>query len=117
MPDVPSKEEMQKIQFANLVMMLSSTAMQCLGKTVNPVTNKTETDLDAAQAYIDIIEMLQAKTKDGCDENEKKMISDILATLQLNFVETKESQAATVNQQTADNTQQSAEEETEDNDN
>ncbi len=93
MPEIPAKEEMHKILFANLIMMLSASAMQQLGKTVNPMTNKIETDLNGAQMTIDMLEMLQAKTKDNCDDTEKKMINDILSALHLNFVETSQTEA------------------------
>ena len=89
-----SKDDTNKILFANLIMMLSSTAMQQMGKIINPMTNKAEMDLVGAQMTVDIISMLQAKTKDHCDENETKMVSDILSSLQMNFVETSQSAAA-----------------------
>jgi hypothetical protein len=94
MPKIPAKEEMHKILFANLIMMFSASAMQQLGKTVNPMTNKIETDLNGAQMTIDMLEMLQDKTKDNCDDTEKKMINDILSALHLNFVETSQTEAA-----------------------
>lgn len=80
--------DMNKILFANLVMMLSSSAMQQLGKLVNPLTNKTEVSLEGARMTIDMLEMLKAKTEGNLDAEEAKMMKEILSTLQINYVET-----------------------------
>lgn len=87
-------EEMHKALFVNLIMMLGSSAMQQLGKLVNPATNKTETNIEGAQVTIDMIEMLQAKTKGNLDKDEDKMVTDLLSSLQMNFVETSQTAAA-----------------------
>jgi polyhydroxyalkanoate synthesis regulator phasin len=82
--------DMNKILFANLIMMLSSSAMQQLGKLVNPMTNKTELNLEGARMTIDMLEMMQAKSKGNLDEEEEKMMKEILSTVQMNYVETSE---------------------------
>lgn len=89
---MPNDTETNKIMFANLVMMLSSSAMQQLGKLVNPMTNKTELSLEGARMTIDMIEMLEAKSKGNLDAEEAKMIRQILSSLQMNYVETAENQ-------------------------
>jgi hypothetical protein len=80
-----------KMLFSNLVVMLSSSAMQQLGKIVNPLNNKTEVNLEAAQVTIDMLTMIKNKTEGNLDQDESKMLSDILASLQMNYVETAES--------------------------
>ena len=57
MPDTTSSE-MHKAMFMQLVVMLSSSAMHHLGKIINPATGKTELNLEAAQATIDMVEMI-----------------------------------------------------------
>lgn len=86
-------DEIGKVLFANLVMMLSSSAMQQLGKLVNPLTNKTEINLEAAQLTIDMLEMLKDKTRGNLDKDEENMLGGILSSLQMNFVETSETAA------------------------
>jgi hypothetical protein len=83
-----SQEEMNKAVFINFVMMLGSTAMQQMGKIINPMTKKAETNLEAAQATIDMLVMLEAKTKGNLDADEQRMLKELLRTLQLNYVET-----------------------------
>lgn len=89
-----TKPDMNKILFANLVMMLSSSAMQQLGKLVNPMTNKTEVSLEGARMTIDMLDMIDAKTKGNLDEEEAKMMKQMLSTLHMNYVETSENQPA-----------------------
>lgn len=71
-----------------LVIMLSSSAMQHLGKIINPMTGKTELNLEAAQATIDMVEMIEAKTRGNLDKDEERLIRNTITTLKLNYVET-----------------------------
>lgn len=84
----PAPEEMNKALFTHLIMSLATSAMQHLGKLVNPMTNKTEVNLDAAQSTIDVIEMLAAKTKGNLDNDESRFLTQTLTALRLNYVET-----------------------------
>lgn len=82
-----SSTDYNKALFLNLVMMLSSSAMQQMGKLMNPVTGKTEVNLDGAQASIDLLEMLKAKTRNNLDKEEERALSDIISTVQMNYVD------------------------------
>jgi hypothetical protein len=77
-----------KILFINLITMLSMSTMQQLGKMQNPMTGKAEVQLEAAQATIDVIEMLQEKTKGNLDDEEQNFLNDTVSTLKMNYVET-----------------------------
>ena len=83
-----SNAEMNKYLFINLVTMLSMSAMQQLGKIINPAAGKAEINLDAAQATIDTLDMLSAKTSGNLDKDEARMMKDTLSMLKMNFVET-----------------------------
>ena len=74
--------------FSSLVISLSYTAMGQLGKIVNPVTKKLETDLAGAQTTIDLIAVLQEKTRGNLTEDEDKLLRHVLGDLQLNYLET-----------------------------
>ena len=83
----PSSEQILEIQFIQYVSLLANSAMQHLGKLMNPVTGEMERNLDAAKATIDIIAMLKEKTKGNLSKNEEDVISNALANLQLNYVD------------------------------
>ena len=87
------RNDMNKVLFMNLVMMLASSAMQQMGKIVNPMTNKSEVNLEGAQVTIDMLTMIQARTRGNLDADEEKMLKDILSSLQLNYVEMAETAA------------------------
>jgi hypothetical protein len=74
--------------FQGLVFSLAAGAMQHLGKTMNPLTNKIEKNLEAAQATIDMLDMLEAKTRGNLSDKEAQLLKHVLGDLKLNFVET-----------------------------
>ena len=88
----PSAEE-HKMMFGQLVMTLGTSALQGLGKIVNPITKKTEVNLEGAQAAIDMLDMLEAKTKGNLDNQEQRFLKTTIADLKINYIETQ--QAAT----------------------
>ena len=94
MPEDTHRDEMNKAMFFSLIMMFQSSAMQQLGKLVNPATGKTESDLPGAQMAIDMLMMLQEKTRGNLDAREAKLLSDTISALQMNYVETANSPAA-----------------------
>ena len=83
-----SDERQNADMFQGLVISLAAATMQHLGKTMSPVTNKIEKNLEAAQATIDMLDMLAAKTKGNLDDKESKLLKGVLAELKLNYVET-----------------------------
>lgn len=94
MAETATDREMNKMLFTQLVMLLSSSAMQQLGKLVNPVTRKAAVDLEGAQATIDMLAMLREKTRGNLDKDEAEMLNGLLSSLQMNYVETAEAAAA-----------------------
>lgn len=72
--------------FVSLIYTFQMQTFVSLGKLKNPMTEKTEKDLDAAQTTIDMIEMLKEKTKNNLNEQESKYIDQALSELKLNFV-------------------------------
>jgi len=86
--------DMTKELFAHLVILLASSTMQHLGKVVNPATNATEVNLEAAQSSIDLLDMLEAKTRGNLDKDEDRFLKTTLAQLKMNFVETANAQPA-----------------------
>jgi len=76
-----------ELHFIQLVLMFQTAALQQMGKVQNPITQKIERDLDQARFSIDMLEMIQNKTKNNLSENEKKYLEHALFELRMNFVD------------------------------
>jgi len=85
-----AKPDINKVLFMHLVSMLAMSAIQQMGKLMDPGTGKAEINLEAAQATIDMLDMLFTKTKNNLDADEEKLMKDTLSSLKMNFVETKD---------------------------
>lgn len=75
--------------FMALVYSLQMQTMIHLGKIQNPGTGEIEENLDAAQATIDMLDMLNEKTKNNLSEDETGFIKNCLSDLKLNFTSEK----------------------------
>lgn len=82
-------DEAQKheIMFQSLVMMFETAAMQHMGKLKNPMTDKVEKDLEQAHYAIDILDMLQVRTKNNLIDHEKRWLESVTASLKLTYVD------------------------------
>jgi hypothetical protein len=76
------------INFTTFVVSLSTQALMHLGEIPDPVTNQREHDLAAAQQMIDILGMLQSKTRGNLDPDEEGLLRSILFDLRMKYVET-----------------------------
>lgn len=70
-----------------LIIMFHSLTMHQLGKIKNPVTDRIERDLTAAQGSIDMLEMLHEKTKGNLAETEQRFLAELLREVKLNYVD------------------------------
>lgn len=78
--------EMPPVNFSLFISSLGMQALMALGEIENPSTNKKEKELTQAKYLIDIIEMLQQKTKNNLDEEESKIIEGILYELRMKYI-------------------------------
>src|ERR1700752_1853760 len=76
-----------EITFATFVVGLSTQALVHLGELPDPHTSQPGTDLPAAQQLIDIIAMLENKTRGNLDHDEQAMLEAILFELRMKYVE------------------------------
>ena len=72
--------------FMTLVSSLASQAWIQLGKIKNPITDKVEKDLGAASMSIDMLSMIQEKTKGNLEDYESQLLEKTLNDLKMNFV-------------------------------
>lgn len=81
------KQNITDEHFLQLVLSLQAGAIQQMGKIVSPVTGKVERNLEAARFSIDMLSMLETRTKGNLTEDESKLLSHILYELRMNYVE------------------------------
>ncbi len=79
--------EVPEITFSTFVVGLSTQALVHLGELPDPHTNQAAIDLPAAQQLIDIIAMLENKTRGNLDRDEQAMLQSILFELRMKYVE------------------------------
>jgi hypothetical protein len=65
-------------------------AVVLMGRAPNPMTGKTETDLESARLFIDQLEMLEAKTRGNLTPEEQQLLKQNLMTARMAFVQTVE---------------------------
>lgn len=87
-------KQLNQALFGHLLMSLAQSALMGMGKIVHPVVGKAEVDLEAAQQAIDMLEMLQERTKGNLSAEEERGLTQTLSMLQMNFVETAQAQPA-----------------------
>ena len=80
----PGKEQQL---FMYLVGTFQSSAWIALGKMKNPMTDKIERNLDQASYYIDLLNMLQLKTKGNVSVYEEQMLINTVSELKMNFID------------------------------
>jgi|WetSurMetagenome_2_1015567.scaffolds.fasta_scaffold990698_2 hypothetical protein len=80
-----------QLLFTQLIVMFHAATMQQLGKVKHPVTDKVEKNLEAAENTIDILDMLQAKTKGNLANDEDMLLTQVLQELKIAYVQEKKS--------------------------
>jgi len=81
-------EEREGIGFAEFIISLGTTAAVHFGDLADPATGEAgEPNLPLAAQMIDIIAMLQEKTKGNLSPAEAKLVDDLLYDLRMRFVQ------------------------------
>ena len=74
-------------EFGTFVLSLATNAMLHLGALPDPDTNEAKVNLPLACQTIDILAMLQAKTKGNLDRPEEQLLERLLYDLRLRYVQ------------------------------
>ena len=80
--------EQEKL-FMYLVGTFQSSAWISLGKIENPMTAKKDTNIEQAAFYINLLDMLQEKTKGHLTDYEEQMLINTVSELKLNLIDEK----------------------------
>ncbi len=87
---VPPQEEAESsfpaLDFSTFVFSLGTSAMYHFGDFPDPVTKKAERNLEAAKQTIDILGILQDKTKGNLNDEEERLLESLLYELRMRYV-------------------------------
>src|SRR5882724_3639525 len=72
--------------FVNFMMSIASNAASALGMMEHPVTHQREVDIELGKHWIDVLGMLQKKTRGNLNPQEKQMLEGLLADLRMQYV-------------------------------
>jgi len=89
-PSSPGADASSKplpIGFAQFIVSLGSSALVHLGELAEPGSGRTEVDLVLARHTIDVLALLQEKTKGNLDYEEVRLLDALLFDLRQKFLE------------------------------
>ncbi|HEY1556239.1 MAG TPA: DUF1844 domain-containing protein [Kofleriaceae bacterium] len=75
------------IDFSTHVLSLASSAMIALGKMPDPDGKPHPIDLETARHLIDVLAMLETKTKGNLDQTESKLLASLVYDLRVAYVD------------------------------
>jgi hypothetical protein len=74
------------IDFPSYILSYYTQGLVLLGEVPNPYTNKKEEDVEAARHTVDILSMLQEKTKGNLGKDEEQLLDSVLYELRIKFM-------------------------------
>ncbi len=81
------EEALPKLDFATFVLSLSHSVLVHLGEAPHPDGDAPEPDLPLARQTIDLLGLLEEKTKGNLTGDEERLLSQVLFDLRMRFVE------------------------------
>ena len=89
-----AEEQTSGLSFAAFVLSLAHTAAVHFGDIPDPVSGKAaEQNLPAAQQMVDILALLEEKTRGNLTAEERQLLDQILYELRLRFVEARKGES------------------------
>lgn len=82
----PPADESDQIDFQSFVLSLATSALMYMGEVPSPDTGRREVHLEAARQNIDILSMLQAKTRGNLTPEESRLLDSALYELRMKYV-------------------------------
>ena len=74
------------MNFSTFVVSLNASALMHLGLMEDPIQGQKVKNLELGKQTIDILAMLEEKTKGNLEPDEEKLLTTILYDLRINFV-------------------------------
>lgn len=80
-----SDDAIPEVDFPTFIVSLATQAMMLMGEVPEELKQE-HVNLPAAKQTIDIIAMIEEKTRGNLNEQEKKLVSDVLMSLRMAYV-------------------------------
>ena len=90
MPQNKTTQPMSDVNFSTFILSLASATFVEMGVIEDPQTKTKKKDLSSAKQHIDLLQMLQEKTRGNLDDEERGLLERILRDLRLQFVKVSE---------------------------
>ncbi len=89
--DPPLEGELPPVDFTTLVLSLSTSALAAMGLVEDPRLGKPGApNLPMARQTIDLLAMLEEKTRGNLSGEEERLLSQVLTDLRLRFVQVRD---------------------------
>lgn len=85
--DLPDEEELPALDFTTFVLSLSTTVLASLGEIPEPDGVRHAVNLPVARQTIDLLLLLQGKTKGNLTGEEERLLNQMLLDLRMRYVE------------------------------
>ncbi len=82
------------VDFSTHILSLASTALIALGKMPSPDGMQHPFDLETARHLVDVLAMLEQKTKGNLDEAETKLLQSLIYDLRVAYVDAQKAGAS-----------------------
>jgi hypothetical protein len=89
MKDSPQVDEQEPVAFTSFVMSLATQVLVQLGEMPPPSGMEIPLDLEAARQTIDIMTMLQRRTRGNLSAEEARFMEEVLHSLRVSYINAK----------------------------
>jgi hypothetical protein len=89
MKDTPRMDEPEPVAFTSFIMSLATQVLVQLGEMPPPTGMEIPFDLESARQTIDIMSMLQKRTRGNLSPDEARFMEDVLHSLRMSFINAK----------------------------
>ena len=80
-------EQKLEASFSMLAMSIASSAAMSMGLAPHPETGQSSKDKPMAKFNIDLLVMMQDKTKNNLNDDEKKFLDSLVTDLQMKYLQ------------------------------
>ena len=83
----PGREGATPVTFSGFIFSLSTSAMMLMGEQLDPQQGQMPVNLPQAKEIIDILSMLESKTRGNLATDEQAVLTDMLYALRMKYVD------------------------------